>query len=76
MTPDKQPTLSPETLSWPKANDYAPADLDHAGNYGNTALMKAAREGNAAIVRELLAAGADIAARSVFQITILCCLIS
>ena len=48
------------TLQWLEANGYTPDNLELQGNYGNTALMKAAREGDAAIVAELLEAGADV----------------
>lgn len=48
------------TLKWLKENAYPVDALDHQGSYGNTALMKAAREGNAAIVAELLEYGANV----------------
>jgi ankyrin repeat protein len=51
--------MTQQTLEWLEANDYRSDTLDLQGSYGNTALMKAAREGNAAIVDELLQAGAD-----------------
>lgn len=49
--------MTQKTLTWLEANDYSAKNIDA---YGNTALMKAAREGNAEIVKELLDAGADI----------------
>jgi ankyrin repeat protein len=52
--------MSEETLRWLKKNDYTLSNIDLQGNYGNTALMKAAREGNAEIFSELIKLGANI----------------
>jgi len=52
--------MAQSTLDWLKLNDYKIQDINMQGSYGNTALMKASREGNAEIVHELLKAGADI----------------
>ena len=49
-----------ETLTWLKHNGYTLDNIDLQGNYGNTALMKAAREGNLQIVTDLISHGADI----------------
>lgn len=51
--------MDKDTLAWLKKNDYDLNDIDIQGSYGNTALMKASREGNADIVAQLLDAGAD-----------------
>jgi len=53
------------TLQWLTDNDYTPDNLDLQGNYGNTALMKAAREGHKEIVEELLESGADCLCKNV-----------
>ena len=54
-----------ETLKWLKENDYSLENIDHQGSYGNSALMKAAREGNLQIVSDLIDAGADIHLKNV-----------
>ncbi|MEJ2468780.1 MAG: ankyrin repeat domain-containing protein, partial [Campylobacterales bacterium] len=57
--------MTDETLQWLNENDYDPSDLNLKGGYGNTALMKAAREGSASVVRDLLEAGADLSSKNV-----------
>lgn len=52
-------------LLWLYANNYSIKELNAQGNYGNTALMKAAREGRADLVKELLEFGVDIAIKNV-----------
>lgn len=52
--------MNEETLKWLEMNDYSTDEINKQGNYGNTALMKAAREGNIDIVTDLLDSGADI----------------
>ena len=51
--------MTQATRVWLEKNSYDPTNLDLQGSYANTALMKAAREGDATIVKELLEAGAD-----------------
>lgn len=54
-----------ETLKWLKENDYTLESIDYQGNYGNTALMKASREGDLQIVSDLLDKDADIHLKNV-----------
>lgn len=57
-------TLSQETTQWLIAKGYNPEELNQPGENGDTALMKATREGIYAVVKELIDAGADINARN------------
>lgn len=41
-------------------NDYNPDDINRVGKHGNSALMKAVREANSTIAKELIEAGADL----------------
>ncbi|NES99401.1 MAG: ankyrin repeat domain-containing protein [Sphaerospermopsis sp. SIO1G2] len=52
--------LSSETSQWLIAKGYSLEDLDQRGENGDTALMKATREGFYSVVKELIDAGADI----------------
>jgi len=56
--------LSAATTQWLIAKSYNPEDLNQAGENGDTALMKATREGEYAVVKELIDAGADVNARN------------
>ncbi|WP_392530389.1 ankyrin repeat domain-containing protein [Nostoc sp. C117] len=56
--------LSESTTQWLIAKGYNPGDLNQPGENGDTALMKATREGVCAVVKELIDAGADINARN------------
>lgn len=56
--------LSEATTQWLIAKGYNPGNLNQTGENGDTALMKATREGVAAVVKELIDAGADINARN------------
>ena len=58
-------TMQEATLSWLEQNDYKKDDLNFQGSYGNSALMKAAREGNAQLVSDLLQAGVEIHLKNV-----------
>jgi ankyrin repeat protein len=57
--------MSDEIQLWLAANSYTLDDLNKQGHFGNTALMKAAREGNAHITKKLLDAGADVTCKNV-----------
>lgn len=57
--------FSPSTQEWMHANDYDAADINKVGQYGNTALMKAVREGRADITKELIDAGAELEIRNI-----------
>jgi ankyrin repeat protein len=52
--------LSNTLLEWLELNNYKPDNLDFQGGYGNTALMKASREGREDLVKELIQAGASL----------------
>jgi ankyrin repeat protein len=60
MSQQYQPKLSIETCQWLLANNYNPEDLNQRGKNGDTALMKATRDGLYRVVKELIDAGADI----------------
>jgi uncharacterized protein len=56
--------LNEATTQWLIANSYNLKDLNQPVENGDTALMKATREGAYAVVKELIDAGADINARN------------
>lgn len=56
--------LSRETSQWLMDYGYDCEDLNQRGENGDTALMKATRLGQYAVVKELLNAGADVNARN------------
>lgn len=56
--------LSESTTQWLIAKGYNLEELNQPGENGDTALMKATREGVYAVVKELIDAGADINARN------------
>ncbi|NEU77889.1 ankyrin repeat domain-containing protein [Nostoc sp. UIC 10630] len=56
--------LSEATTQWLIAKAYNPGDLNQPGENGDTALMKATREGVYTVVKELIDAGVDINARN------------
>lgn len=60
MSQPNQLKLSTETSQWLLANNYNPEDLNQRGKNGDTALMKATRDGLYPVVKELINAGADI----------------
>jgi uncharacterized protein len=60
MTLANHSNFSLVTHQWLLAKGYNAEDLNQRGDNGDTALMKATREGFSAIVQELIAAGADI----------------
>jgi uncharacterized protein len=64
MNQTNQPKLSTETSQWLIANNYNIEDLNQRGENGDTALMKATREGVHPVVKELIDAGVDINARN------------
>ncbi|MGM3306185.1 ankyrin repeat domain-containing protein [Anabaena sp. WFMT] len=64
MSQTNQPKLSAETNQWLIANGYNTEDLNQRGENGDTALMKATREGVYPVVKELIDAGVDINARN------------
>ncbi len=64
MNQRSNPNFSPATQQWLIANDYSIQDLNQPGENGDTALMKATREGVYAVVKELIDAGAEINAKN------------
>ncbi|MBX9253241.1 ankyrin repeat domain-containing protein [Desmonostoc muscorum CCALA 125] len=56
--------LSEATTQWLITKGYNPEELNQPGENGDTALMKATREGVYGVVKELIDAGADINARN------------
>ena len=57
--------LSQTTISWLKANCYDVDNLNVVGKYGNSALMKAVREANSEVTRELIQAGVDLELKNI-----------
>ncbi|WP_419769590.1 MAG: ankyrin repeat domain-containing protein [Candidatus Marinarcus sp.] len=57
--------LSQSTKQWMSENEYDIESIDKVGKYGNTALMKAVREGRSDITKELLEAGAALEIRNI-----------
>jgi ankyrin repeat protein len=64
MSQTNQTKLSTTTSQWLIANGYNIEDLNQGGENGDTALMKATREGVHPVVKELIDAGSDINARN------------
>lgn len=64
MNRTKSQNLSEATTQWLIAKGYNPGDLNQTGENGDTALMKATREGVYAVVKELIDTGGDINARN------------
>ena len=58
-------SYSDETKAWMKENDYDLNDLSKQGKYGNSAVMKASREGNIFVVKELISKGANLNLKNV-----------
>ncbi|MFM7367375.1 MAG: ankyrin repeat domain-containing protein, partial [Sphaerospermopsis kisseleviana] len=54
MSQPNQLKLSTETSQWLLANNYNPEDLNQRGKNGDTALMKATRDGLYPVVKELI----------------------
>lgn len=57
--------MSEQTLLWLSSNGYDACDLNRVGMYGNSALMKAVREGNSVVSQELIEAGADLEIKNI-----------
>lgn len=64
MNQASRQNLSEETIQWLIAKGYNSETLNQPSENGDTALMKATREGVNAVVKELIEAGADINARN------------
>lgn len=64
MNQIKKQKISEVTKQWLIANCYNPENLNQAGENGDTALMKATREGVYAVVKELVDLGANINAKN------------
>ncbi len=56
--------LSLSTAQWLQNNNYNPENLNQPGENGDTALIKATKEGNLEIVWELIADGAELNIRN------------
>lgn len=57
--------LSQTTKEWMLQNDYNPQNINEVGKYGNSALMKAVREANYEVAKELCENGADLEIRNI-----------
>ncbi|MBE9209879.1 ankyrin repeat domain-containing protein [Nostoc sp. LEGE 06077] len=64
MKQQSQQGLSKTTCEWLIANNYNPEELNHRGENGDTALMKATRIGNYSVVQELIGVGTEINSRN------------
>ncbi|HIK03622.1 MAG TPA: ankyrin repeat domain-containing protein [Trichormus sp. M33_DOE_039] len=64
MNKKSNSSLSTETQRWLTAKGYKSTDLEQTGGNGDTALMKATRDGVFTVVEELINAGAEINARN------------
>ena len=58
-------TLSNELKQWLLENSYSQTNLNDSGKYGNSPIMKAAREGKASLVKELISLGVDLNIKNV-----------
>lgn len=57
--------MSPSILAWLQANHYDVNDINHVGQYGNSALMKAVREARLDVAEALIEAGADLEIKNI-----------
>ena len=57
--------LSNQTIIWLKQNDYDQNDINKVGKYGNTALMKAVREANTEVTKEILSLNPDLKIKNI-----------
>ncbi|BAY39599.1 ankyrin [Nostoc sp. NIES-2111] len=64
MKDKSKPDLSIPTKEWLLQKSYNPDDLNQPGENGDTALMRATREGINDVVQELIDLGVDINARN------------
>jgi uncharacterized protein len=64
MNSKSKQDLSEVTIQWLIAQKYNPENLNQPGENGDTALMKATREGVYSVVQELLDVGVDINAKN------------
>lgn len=58
-------SFSDITKTWLKENEYDINDLNKQGKYGNSAVMKASREGQTKIVKELIEKGVNLDIKNV-----------
>ncbi len=54
-----------QTLLWLTANGYDVNNLNLVGKYGNSALMKAVREANIDVAKELIEAGVELEVKNI-----------
>ena len=57
--------MTSELKKWLEENEYDLTNLNSVGKYGNSALMKACREGKIELVNELLSLGVDLNIKNV-----------
>lgn len=57
--------LSQTTIEWMLKNDYTPDAINKVGKHGNSAIMKAVREANYEVAKELCESGADLEVRNI-----------
>lgn len=57
--------MTTQLKEWLISNEYDVNNLNSVGKYGNSALMKACREGNISLVDELLTLGVDLSIKNI-----------
>jgi ankyrin repeat protein len=57
--------ISENLKQWLEKNDYNLNDLNHVGQYGNSALMKVSREAKCNLVDELLQLGVELETKNI-----------
>lgn len=58
-------SYSDKTRAWMKENEYDLNDLSKQGKHGNSALMKASREGDIFVLKELIGKGSKLDLKNV-----------
>lgn len=57
--------LSQDTIKWLEENDYDQININKVGKHGNSALMKASREANVSVVKDILSLNPDLETKNV-----------
>lgn len=57
--------VSVEVLKWLEKNDYSFKEINKVGEYGNSALMKAVREANEVVTKEILNLNPDLEIKNI-----------
>lgn len=57
--------MTEKTQKWLQENNYNLSDINKVGQYGNSALMKAVREGNSDVTAEILSLTPDLEIKNI-----------